>query len=148
MLCHLRSYKHYLWLCTLFPLMKLPHPVPLTVNIISAILTFSTPWSALTLYHIRLWNKYWNNKIHKKIIQIHDWHTYKFIYSTEILIISWLNMANTNHETNSRINLTKNYSLVRPSKSSHSVQKKIKCSAGCVVACSIKVHNLNRGEID
>lgn len=54
-------------------------------------------------------------------------------------------MVNTNHETNFKINLTKNYSLVRPSKSSHSIQKKIKCSAGCVVACSIKVHNLNRG---
>jgi len=34
----------HLWLCTL---VKLPCPVPFIVNIIWAMLTFSTPWSPL-----------------------------------------------------------------------------------------------------
>lgn len=39
----------HLWLCTLFPAIKLPRPVPRTVNMDLAISTFSMPWSLLTL---------------------------------------------------------------------------------------------------
>lgn len=49
--------KHLRWtvfyenkpLCTLFPEMKLPLPVPQTVNISHATSTFSPPWSPRTL---------------------------------------------------------------------------------------------------
>lgn len=61
---HLNDYN--LWLWTLRPAMKLPLPVPFTVNIVSAIDTFSTPSSPLTLakyiynkkYSINYWNYY------------------------------------------------------------------------------------------
>lgn len=48
---------NYLWFWTLFPAMKLLSSVPQTENISSAVLTFSPPWSPLTLQKQKNKNK-------------------------------------------------------------------------------------------
>lgn len=116
--------KTCLWLCTLFPAMKLDLPVPLTENISRAMSTFSTPWSPLTLK-----NKHFAHHNIARFFTFFRCMAYKIAYCGE--------ESKASNEP-----LRQYYLPWWKSISVYWLPKEGQCCWGAIVVCCTQVHDL------